>query len=307
MRVPSALSIALVLVVATSATEGAAPDLAGVRELYAAASYEEALAAIDTLEAPDQLEAVEQLRALCLLGLGRTKEAERSLERIVMSKPLYLVPEDASPRLVSLFKEVRRRSLPTAARELYARAKSSYDSKQYSAAATGFSEVLAIAKHPDAAAHVAALEDLRQLAEGFKTLSESAVASQRAAAEAKATAAAAAAAKPPPPPASALALYSSRDAAGVQAPVAIDRRLPVWKPGNSILAQRSFRGTLEVIINDQGLVEWAGMSRPTLENYDQELIALTKSWRFRPATKDGAAVRYQLALEIVLTPPARDE
>ena len=137
-------------------------------------------------------------------------------------------------------------------------------------------------------------------------MSESAVAAEKAAAEAKA-AAAAAAARPAPPPAPATpALYSSRDV-GVQAPVAIERRLPSWKPGNSIVAQRSFRGTLEVIINDQGVVEWAGMSKPTLENYDQELINLTKSWRFRPATKEGEPVRYQLALEILLTPPAREE
>ena len=306
MRVTSGLVVVLALVVAAPPARAAAPDLAEVRELYASASYEEALAAIDTLEAPNQIEAVEQLRALCLLGLGRTKEAERSLERIVVSKPLYAIPEDASPRLVSLFKEVRKRSLPTAARELYARAKTSYDSKQYGAAATGFGEVVAIAKHPDAAAQGAALEDLRQLAEGFKTLSESAVAAEKAAADAKAAAAAAAARPASPPAPVAPALYSSRDA-GVQAPVAIERRLPAWKPGNSIVAQRSFRGTLEVIINDQGVVEWAGMSKPTLENYDQELLNLTKSWRFRPATKDGAAVRYQLAIEILLTPPARGE
>src|SRR5687768_14198118 len=113
MRVTSGLVVVLALVVAAPAAGAAAPDLAEVRELYASASYEEALAAIDTLEAPNQIEAVEQLRALCLLGLGRTKEAERSLERIVVAKPLYSIPDDASPRLVSLFKEVRKRSLPT--------------------------------------------------------------------------------------------------------------------------------------------------------------------------------------------------
>ena len=96
MRVLSAL----VFLLAAPAGVAAAPDLAEVRELYAAASYEEALAAIDTLEAPNQIEAVEQLRALCLLGLGRTKEAERSLE--VRDKAMFELLYSSGLRLSEL-------------------------------------------------------------------------------------------------------------------------------------------------------------------------------------------------------------
>jgi TonB family protein len=284
----------------------AAADLAEVRELYAAASYEEALAAIETLEAPAQPELVEQLRALCLLGLGRTQDAERSLERLIVMKPLYAVPDDASPRLLKMFGDVRRRSLPAAARQLYARAKTSYDKKEYGAAATQFGEVIAIAKHPDAAAHGAALEDLRQLAEGFKTLSETELAARKAAAEAQAAAAAAAVKPPPPPTPAAPTRYSSGDR-DVQAPVALNRTLPSWKPTNPLIAQRTFRGLLEVIVNEEGTVEWAQIAKATMPAYDAELMDATKNWRFRPAMRLGVPVRYQLSLEIVLLPTRQDD
>ena len=59
----------------------AAPDLANVRDLYAAASYAEALEVLGGVEGTDNTEVVEQYRALCLLGLGRTADAEKALER----------------------------------------------------------------------------------------------------------------------------------------------------------------------------------------------------------------------------------
>jgi TonB family protein len=301
------LSIAaLALATTMPAAAGAAPDLAEVRELYASASYEEALAALETLKVPDQAELVEQFRALCLLGLGRNMEAERSVERIVASKPLYSVPDDASPRLVTLFKDVRKRTLPAAARQVYARAKTSYDGKDFPAASAQFAEVLAILKHPDAAGHAASLDDLRQLAEGFRALSESAIASQKAAAAAALAAAAPQPAPAPPPVPTPKPVYSTTDA-GISPPVAITRTLPGWKPTNPLLSQRTFRGMLEVIINEEGLVEWAALSKATIAAYDAALLAATKTWRFQPATRQGVPVRYQLALEIVLLPSSGAE
>src|SRR6185503_2392006 len=67
-----------------AAPAGAAPDLANVRELYASASYAEALEVLGSLESTDNTEVIEQYRALCLLGLGRTADAEKALERIVV-------------------------------------------------------------------------------------------------------------------------------------------------------------------------------------------------------------------------------
>jgi hypothetical protein len=281
---------------------GAAPDLASVRELYASASYAEALELIETLEATDNNEVVEQYRALCLLGLGRTADAEAALERIVMRRPLYVIPAaDVSPRLVTLFREVRRRSLPVAARQQYARAKANYDRKAHQTAAGEFKDVLALVNDPDAAGQAEALGELKQLAEGFLALSEAALA----------------AAAPPPPPLPAPVaevarapnvprVYTTADS-DVVAPQAINRSMPGWRPSSMLIAQQSFRGVLEVIVNEQGIVEWAGMSKPSFPSYDADLIPATKSWRFRPATKNGEPVKYRLAVEVLLLASREEE
>ena len=76
--------------------------------------------------------------------------------------------------------------------------------------------------------------------------------------------------------------------------------MPGWKPPNLLVAQRSFRGVLEVIVDEQGVVEWAGMSKPSFPSYDVDLITASKAWRFRPATKDGEPVKYRLGVEVML-------
>jgi hypothetical protein len=284
---------ALVLIGASSAA--AEPDLGNVRELYASASYAEALEVLGALEATDNSEVVEQYRALCLLGLGRTADAEQALERIVMRRPLYVVPAaEVSPRLVTLFHDVRRRSLPGAARQMYTLAKASYDSRDHAAAAEQFRDVVALVNDPDAASQGAALAELKQLAEGFLALSEAVLA--------------AAAAPAPPPPAPVIEVpkapsmprvFTAADA-DVLPPQAITRAMPGWKPPNLLVAQRSFRGVLEVIVDEEGAVEWAGMSKATFPSYDVDLITASKAWRFQPATKDGEPVKYRLGVEVVL-------
>ena len=298
------VSFAAISLVGT-AQAGAAPDLANVRELYASASYAEALEVLGALEGADNTEVVEQYRALCLLGLGRTADAERALERIVIRRPSYVIPAaDVSPRLVTMFHDIRRRSLPGAARQLYTRAKANYDSKEHATAAGQFKEVLALVNDPDAAGEGQSLTELKQLAEGFLALSDAAVAAAAAPPPAPA---------PLPPPISEVAkapsvprVYTAADA-DVVAPQAISRAMPGWRPPSVLIAQQSFRGTLEVIVNEQGMVEWAGISKASFPSYDSDLLSATKTWRFRPATKRGEPVKYRLAVEVVLLASSREE
>jgi hypothetical protein len=200
-----------------------------------------------------------------------------------------------------MFQDVRRRALPTAARQLYTRAKASYDSKDHAAAVGQFKDLLTLVKDPDVAAGGQSLSDLKELAEGFLALSEAAV----AAAAAPPPAPAPLPTPTPPPPTevakapSAPRIYTAADA-DVVAPQPISRAMPGWKPPNVLVAQQSFRGTLEVIINEQGFVESAGMSKPSFPGYDVDLISATKAWRFRPATKAGEPVKYRLGIEVQL-------
>src|ERR1700682_4721523 len=62
-------------------------SLSSARDLYAAAAYEDALAALDRLRAGgvrvDENRAVDQYRAFCLLALGKSTEAAQAIEAVV--------------------------------------------------------------------------------------------------------------------------------------------------------------------------------------------------------------------------------
>src|SRR5262245_47898268 len=106
------LYVGLVAIVGAWRVHAAAGDLDSAKALYAAASYEEALAALDQLGGgPDSIQ-VNEYRALCLLALGRARDAEAPLQQIVSADPLYKIPAaEVSPRLVDLFHDVRKRAL----------------------------------------------------------------------------------------------------------------------------------------------------------------------------------------------------
>jgi tetratricopeptide (TPR) repeat protein len=150
-----------------------AADLSAAKSLYASASYEDALAMLASLDAGDEFEQVHELRALCLLALGRNREAEETIERIVLHTPTYTIGDEVSPKLVSVFQDVRRRTLPTAVRSLYTKAKANYDGKRWSDAKREFEGLLALLGDPDMAAQQTALSDLRELGEGFLRLADS--------------------------------------------------------------------------------------------------------------------------------------
>jgi TonB family protein len=296
MMFATSLALALSLVAQDRVTVAQSADMSAIKELYASASFEEALTKISSIEDAVGIEQAEQYRALCLLGLGRTSEAEQSLERMVVANPLYIVPDaDVSPRLVSMFREVRRRILPSAARDLYAEAKSNYDGKRYGPASTQFRELLAVIADSDMAEHAQGLSDLKMLADGFLKLSEAEQTAARRAAEQQAAAVVAAqqqALMPPP-------IYGDSDA-GVTAPVELERRMPAWNPSPAV-AGFEYRGLLEIVVSEQGQVEGAFMRRPSHPAYDAPLLNAVKAWRFRPATRDGAPVKYRKAFEIVLS------
>jgi TonB family protein len=295
-----ATSLALTLVAFAAQdrlTVAQSGDITAIKELYASASFEEALTKLQTIEETVGIEQAEQYRALCLLGLGRTAEAQKSLERMVVANPLYVVPDsEVSPRLVSMFREVRRRLLPAAARDLYLEAKQNYDGKRYGPAATQFRELLSVMADEDMADHVESLSDLRMLAEGFLKLSDGELSATRRAAEAQAAAAAAAAA---PPVVQGPVIYGDGDP-GVSPLVELDRRMPAWSPPPA-LARFEYRGVLEIVVDEKGRVESAVMRRPVHAAYDPALLNSVKNWRFQPATREGVPVKIRKAFEIVLS------
>ena len=255
-------------------------------------------------------------RALCLLGLSRTVDAERAVERLIMEHPDYVLPEaEVSPRLFTMFVETRQRVLPAAARQRYTEAKAAFDRRQFGLAARAFREVQTLLADPAFTAEVDGLRDLRVLSEGFLSLADeevtkaemarlqpvSAPAAAPPAAPAPAVAAASALTTPSPvadAPAVSAMIYSDAHA-DVTPPVDISRRLPAWNPPPA-LARTEFHGVLEVIVDESGAVASADLVESVNPVYDQSLVDAAKRWRFRPATKEGTAVRYRKTFEIVL-------
>jgi len=92
-----------------------------VRDLYASAAYEDALSAVGKIDGggASTLEA-EQYRIFCLVALGRMDEAEQAVESVLTAHPEYRPDAaQASPRIQSLFAQVRRRIGPALVKRMY--------------------------------------------------------------------------------------------------------------------------------------------------------------------------------------------
>jgi tetratricopeptide (TPR) repeat protein len=308
---------ALVAVLAIGFAQLEAPtvspsDLDAVKSLYAQAAYEDALQRLSSISAEHLTEQLDRYRALSLLALGRGDEAEQTFERMVRRDPLYaLDATDVSPRVAAVFAAVRARTLPDAAREWYARGKSSYDQHHYADAVTQLTVLLAALADPAMPGSSTAVDDMKQLAEGFLRLSQIEVdAAVRAAMPPPVVLPAAPVAPPPsPPPAEApasdalvvtkIVIYSASDT-GVVPPIELERRMPPWTPPNALARTQTYRGALEVIVDEAGGVESARMATETVPAYDVTLLDAARRWRYRAAMRNAQPVKYRLIYNVVL-------
>lgn len=319
----SILVLTVMLAQAPQASQGSrsapppAQGLSSAKALYAAASYEEALDQLSAVNPSEDMDQVDTYRALCLMALGREIEAAKSLERLLDRNPFHSLTEaEVSPRLVTMFKDVRTRRLPTAARELYMRARDKYDERSFTGAADLLRELLTALGREDLEGQ-AGLADLKLLAEGFLRLTETEIA--RAGQDP-----AAPAATPPPAPMPAptpvrspepprnsgagLALggspapviYSHEDRY-VVGPVEVTRRVPNWNPPPTV-KRGVYHGLVEVVISERGFVERVEVLVSIDPTYDPLLLEATKTWRFRAATLNGEPVKYRRSYEIILHP-----
>jgi TonB family protein len=296
-----------VFVVSMSSRVVAEDSLATARELYSSASYEEALTILNRLRAAsvpgEESPAIEQYRAFCLMALGRSDEALRAIEALIMVAPAYRPSDaDVAPRVRSTFSDARRRLLPGIIQQKYAQAKTAFDQKEYTAAADAFTQVLKLLADSDvaAAASKPPLSDLRTLAVGFQELS------------AKASLPALPVPAPTPVPTSVVVaqpapdraplplpvrIYSAGDA-NVVPPVIVQQQLP---PFNGRVAVRT-RGVLEVVVDENGAVESAAMREAAHATYDRLVLEAARKWRYKPATADGKPIKFRKFVQITLEP-----
>jgi hypothetical protein len=278
---------------------GSDEALTRAKGLYASAAYDEALAVLDQLQKevpPEDSMSIAEYRVFCLLALDRRDEARKNIDRILHTNPLYQPSADqASPRIQSIFREVRRQSLPKIVMERYAVAKAAFERKD-SRAAQLFDDVLALLDDPDVDA-TSALGDLRGVASAFRDLAKAVAASPSTVAEARSAQQPAPAPGPVPD-----IIYTIADT-DVTPPVAQSQRIPPWRPSPQE-AVREYTGALRLLIDQSGAVVSATMPASTRPAYDRLLLQAARDWKFLPAQKQGTPVRYLKLIEFHLKAPA---
>ena len=305
MSTMSRLSVAFAGLFTLASSIAAQDALSAARELYESASYAEALSALNQVQPTADVIEVEKYRALCLLALGRSKEAEQSLEKLAINRPLFTFDgSDDPPRLVALYSDVRRRTLPDATKQLYLRAKTAFDKGEMADARRQFKEIVTLAETAPQE-HAAMMADLKILAAGFVTLTE--LASKKEVVPTDTTvstpdngqprqAVSPVADSKPANPAVSDTIYDVRNT-GVRAPVAISRSVPIWtRPAP--LRRLPYAGVLDVVVDEGGSVIEAKMATPIHVTYDPILIAAARRWRYQPATMDGKPVKFRLSYAI---------
>lgn len=278
--------LALAIVVGGPAVAFAQDALKRAKDLYANASYEEALQLLDTLRDSTPSTEASAYQVFCLVALGRKDEARNAIEAIVKADPLFRPSEGlVSPRIRSFFDEVRKPHVPVAARESYAKGKAAYDRKDWKTAVAEFDRAVTLVD--EAVAADPSVGDLKTLAVGFRDLARTALLPPP-----KPTPTPVAA--PPPEP----TIYGPAQT-NVVKPVPVAKPLPPWHP-TSVEAKMAFSGEIELIIDEFGKVLSVKLIRTVNPRYDQSLLDAAKLWTFQPATKDGVAVRYRYSVAVNL-------
>lgn len=288
-------------VMCAAAPVQAQPSLAKAKDLYASASYDEALTMFNTLGAglsgdsarSEDAATIAMYRVLCLVAVGRNSEVDAAIDRLVSQHPLYRPPTDEmSPRIRTAVSTARLRVLPALVQRRYEESKTAYDRGEFATASVGFKWVLSALSDPDltSLASQPPLLDIKTLAAGFVDLSAKALA-------------------PPPPPQVALVpatvppprdlkrVFSTEDSDAV-APVTIRQNMPRF-PGNLTTAAQ---GVIEVIIDASGGVEEVRILESVHPQYDSLVVSAAKGWKYQPAHVAGTNVRYLKRIQISLAP-----
>ncbi len=281
------------LVVLLLASDAQAQDaLSAARDLYASASYEEALSAFGRLKDEAAVSAaaeIDRYRALCLIALGRSAEANTVIESIVLNDPLYEPAEtDASPRVRTAFSAVRQRVLPRVARSTYVDGKAAFDRKAYAEAVQALEKTVNVIDDVDGQGK-AELGDLRVLAAGFLDLSRAAVSPPAPAPTAKPAVAAAA----EPAPAKVVPPVTTNL-------VVLKQELPPVPFSLAAGTTGEYRGVVEVEIDDAGNVTNSRMIQSVHAFYDPILLKAAREWKYEPPRVAGKPTASRKRVEVVL-------
>ena len=297
--------LATILVLAVSAFAAASDELTRAKDLYRSASYDEALIVLNEIARETSgaaLVETNELRLFCLIALDRKNEARVAIESMVNNDPFYKLSADqASPRVRTMFKDIRQALLPGIVQREYAAAKTAFDQKDPDASGQ-FDRVLNLLDDP-LLTPTPAFSDLKTVATGFRDLAKARAPKPEpppAAPQIQATPVVAAASPAPP------AVSNERAAAerpgptvyrdgdpDVVPPVALKQTLPQWvvPPGTRAGAWQP-DGVIVITIDESGNVIDAVLRKPFNASYDAQLLKAAREWKYEPARKAGVPVRF---------------
>ena len=275
------------MLVSTAGPAFAQDSLQQVKDLYANAAYEDALGVLSRLPSSGQRLEIERYRVFCLIALDRTAEAEKAIAGILSEDPLYALDE-ASPRVMDLFNNVKRQSTPQLAKALYAEGKAAMDKKDNDLAVRKFEQMLQLTNDP-AIRESTLVSELRLLAGGFLDLAKT-PAPAPATPDKTVSAPAPAAATPPSP------------AGDITPAFPLRQELPKWVPYDATTRSTEYRGAVKVTISTEGKVEAAEIVTPTDRQYDRLLLNAARSWLYEPARRNGMPIQSEKVVSIYLRP-----
>jgi tetratricopeptide (TPR) repeat protein len=294
MKLPFAALMVLAVAATASARAAADDTLTGAQGLYEQAAYEQALAVLNRLDPKrttlEEGQSIRRYRALCLLALGRSTEAEVAVEDMVRTDPAAAVTDDLPPRLQALLQQVRGRVIRDVVRQGYERGRDLYQRGEFESARAEFNRIITLLDDQSVGlAKDPAFADIRLLADGFLRL---AMAAPAAVQNTAATAAA------PPTPA---AHQNGSTPAGTQneqvpsgnpafvPPEAIVQDIPPFPRASGAPLTRN-EGELEIEVSADGRVTRARVMESIHPVYDVILAAAAKNWRYHPARRYGEPV-----------------
>jgi hypothetical protein len=277
--------------------------LDAARQLYAAAAFDEALAALTRISEQRELTGdegrqVDEYRIFTFFALGRVADAEAASEALIRRDPLTgLQSSDASPRIRALYDGVRARLLPQLIRDRYRAGRAAIDAKDFATADLQLAAAERLIDEADKAKIAdGGLADLRVLVDGFRTLSRSPAVNGSAPVKAIAEAPAL---PPPSTPAKIVKSTYTIDDIGVVPPTPLYQVVPTAPPAiRERIAGIKRPLVLNLTIDETGRVRKTDVVLPVNPVYDQMVVNATSRWRYKPATKDGAPVAYIKALAV---------
>jgi TonB family protein len=301
--------LATIIALAVS-TAAASDELDRAKDLYRSASYDEALIVLERVagESSGAVRAeANEFRLFCLIALDRKVDARVTIETMVNADPFYkLTTDQASPRVRTMFKDVRQSLLPGLVQREYTAARDAFD-RQEPEAAERFERVLTLLDDP-LLTPTPALTDLRTVAAGFRDLSQArvkkveppppapapAVAQQPVVANNAPTSTGSEASRTvaAPPARSGPPVYREGDA-NVVPPVVLKQTAPQWVvPQGTRPGAWQPEAVLELTIDESGNVSNVVLRKGFHPSYDPQLVKAAEGWKYEPARKDGVPVRF---------------